>query len=75
MEVSDEDRFHLRISVHANWYYKNGKMKKQDIQNMDKLLVDALFQKLGCDDSRLWYMELDKVQDEKEYTIIELEKI
>lgn len=36
-----------------DWYYGNGKLKKLDVQNLEKLLLDTLFMKWGKDDSIL----------------------
>lgn len=36
-----------------NWHGKNGKLKRIDVQNLEKLLIDTLFAKWGWDDSRL----------------------
>lgn len=36
-----------------NWVCKNGKLRRMDHQNLDKLVVDTMFAKWGRDDSRL----------------------
>lgn len=36
-----------------DWYYLNGKLKRLDLQNLEKLLLDTLFMKWGKDDSTL----------------------
>jgi hypothetical protein len=33
-----------------NWRYKNGKLRRKDIENLEKLAIDTIFEKLGCDD-------------------------
>ena len=46
----------LRITLEyesPDWYYKNGNLKKLDVQNLEKLLLDTLFMKWGLDDSIL----------------------
>lgn len=35
------------------WYYKNGSLRRLDVQNLEKLVIDTLFAKWGWDDSRL----------------------
>lgn len=32
------------------WFYKNGKWRKADVANMDKLLFDTIARKIGVDD-------------------------
>lgn len=68
-------KLRIDLEFRANWYYKNGKMKKKDIQNMDKLVIDAVFTKLGIDDSHVWYNSNSKVQSDKHETQISLEII
>lgn len=75
MNIREDSLFKIKIDIHNNWYYKNKGLKKQDVQNMDKLLIDALFQKLGIDDSRLMYISINKIQDTTQYTEIELEEV
>ncbi len=44
----------LRIELDLqspNWYYKNGKLRRKDIENFEKLTIDTIFEKIGHDDS------------------------
>ena len=41
----------IRCIFTYNWYYKNGKLKKFDTQNLLKVLCDAIAEKCGFDDS------------------------
>lgn len=34
-----------------HWYYGNGKLKRKDIENLEKLTIDTIFEKWGADDS------------------------
>ena len=44
----------LTLEYESNeWYFKNGKIRKLDLQNLEKLLIDTLFMKWGLDDSIL----------------------
>lgn len=72
----DTDLFKIRIIFHSNFFYKNNKPKRIDIQNLDKLLIDAIFDKIDADDSRLWSVELSKFQTlDKEYTEVILMRV
>jgi len=62
----DNPYFILLVCYHNEWYYKNGKPKKQDLGNLDKLLIDAIMEHIGWDDSRVWIFQHWKVQDCKE---------
>ena len=33
-----------------SWWYKNGNLKRKDIENLEKLTIDTIFEKLGADD-------------------------
>ena len=46
----------LRLTLEyqsPNWYCKNGKLRRMDHLNFDKLCVDTLFAKWNSDDSRV----------------------
>lgn len=43
----------LRIELDfqsPNWWYDNGKLRRKDIENLEKLAIDTIFEKIGCDD-------------------------
>ena len=77
METSPHSIYRVLISVCNNWLYKNGKIKKQDIHNMDKFLIDAMCSKLGFDDSQIWAVHMVKVQGvgDEEWTEVTLEEV
>lgn len=54
--------FHLTNTFYNDWYYKNGKVKRQDVQNLDRLLIDAIFKRIGLDDKYLWQVTNKKEQ-------------
>lgn len=75
IEFGDTEMIHLSIYVYQNWYYKNGKLKKEDIHNMDKILIDAMFNKWGIDDSRVSQMCIHKVQSlGEQYVMVRVAK-
>ena len=61
IKLDDTDLVILEVDFISAWICKNGKLKKKDCQNMDKLLVDALFAKLGVDDSHLQKITVQKI--------------
>jgi len=64
-KVQPNDKVICKIKAHNDWYYKNGKLKKADVQNLTKVIIDAISEKLGFDDSQVWRATTDKVQSEK----------
>lgn len=74
LNLSSDTKLRLAIEYNHDWYFKNGKILKCDIQNLDKLLIDALADKLGIDDSQFFEIHLFKVQNVKEsYTLVNVE--
>lgn len=58
---------------HSNWFYKNGNMKRADCPNLEKVLIDAVAERLGFDDSLFWHKESYKVQDQNEKAVVYLD--
>lgn len=74
--VSKQPKIRIEIWYHSPaWICKNGKFKKRDIQNMDKMVFDAISERLGVDDSHVFYHTGEKVIDTEEYTEIEIGEI
>lgn len=62
----------LKLEFHGSWFYKNGKARRIDLPNLQKITVDVIAEKLGFDDCMIWDVSLRKVQDEKEFVECEL---
>ena len=62
----DRCYFKVSIGICQDWFCKKGTLKKQDISNLDKLIIDAVFEKLGVDDSRVIHMGIYKIQSTTE---------
>lgn len=66
----------LMVSIRfysARWMCKNGSVRKTDVANREKLLIDAVFKTLGIDDSNIFLLSLEKVtgpEDVTEMTIL-----
>ena len=74
VDFPNDSLFILHITYHTNWYFKNGKPRKADLQNLDKILIDAIFEKLGVDDCRVWRLTQSKVHsDKKAFTVVCIE--
>lgn len=46
----------LRVDVHfaCSRFYKNGKLRVYDVSNLLKLLIDAVAERYGFNDARVW---------------------
>jgi len=71
-KLSDNSKLQLKVEIHNDWYYKNGKVKRLDIQNLDKLLIDAICEKWGIDDCRIWDSHFLKVQSAEKKTVVDI---
>jgi Holliday junction resolvase RusA-like endonuclease len=49
----DSHLFSIDVKYYYDWYYKNGRFKKFDTANLLKILIDAIAEKCGFDDSRV----------------------
>lgn len=74
-DITETQKVKTYIELHGSWYFKNGAFRKKDIQNLDKVLIDSIFEKLGIDDSQIWDHHLIKVEDKEEFTLITLEVV
>lgn len=64
--VATDAKVSLTLDVTQDWFYKNGKIKKQDVHNMSKVLVDLICEKMGFDDSQVWSFSMTKTDNKKE---------
>lgn len=51
--IDDDSTLRLDVEFAYPWHHKNGKLRKFDSQNLLKLLIDAVSEKIGIDDSRI----------------------
>lgn len=63
----------VTIEIYENWYTKKGDVKKKDISNREKFLIDAVFDALNLDDKMIFEHKMIKVQSNEEKSIINIE--
>ncbi|MBU2052539.1 RusA family crossover junction endodeoxyribonuclease [Patescibacteria group bacterium] len=71
--VGETDKVSISVRVHQDWFHKCGSFKKQDCQNMQKVLVDLISEKQGWEDQQVWEFSIKKVQD-KNSSFVEVEE-
>lgn len=54
---------YMRVWIHRNWWFKNGNLRKADVANYEKALIDAAAPVLEIEDSWFWRVEMEKVED------------
>jgi hypothetical protein len=67
-----KEKIKVEVKIHENWYYKNGEIKRADIANREKFLIDSIFEALGIDDRLIFEYTTEKVQveDKKDYKAV-----
>lgn len=65
-----EGKLMVAIRLHSpRWLLKDGVgIRKMDVANREKLVLDAIFKTLGVDDSNIWLLSLEKVVADEEVT-------
>jgi len=66
----NKDRLTVRVEIHENWYTKDGKVKKKDVANREKFLIDSIFDELGIDDKNIFKHTMIKKQSNKEFAVV-----
>lgn len=74
-EFTDGDLLEVEVYICENWFCRNGDIKRKDISNREKFLLDSVFQGLNLNDKQIFKHSMFKVQSEEEKTIIKIKKI
>lgn len=73
MYLSNCESANIHIMYVTQWNNKNGSLKKKDVLNYDKLMIDQLFSYLSVDDCIIKCASFQKVHsDTEEHVTIEL---
>lgn len=65
----------IHVSIYEDWYTKKGEVKRKDISNREKFLVDSVFDALGIDDKMIFKHTMEKIQSNKEKAVIKIEEL
>ena len=65
----------LVVEMFENWYTKKGAVRKKDLANREKFLIDSIFKSLGLDDSFIFEHKMFKIQSNEEKVKILISKI
>lgn len=65
----------VSIFVNENWLQKNGKIKRADVANREKFLIDSVFKAIDLDDRYIMELFIKKEQSDEEYTVIQIDSI
>lgn len=73
--VDDESVIRLDVAFSYPWRHKNGRLRKFDSQNLLKLLIDAVSEKIGIDDSRIKAGSWQSLDSETEKVVVTLTEV
>ncbi len=63
----------VTIDVYSNWYTQIGKIRIRDLANLEKFITDSVFAELKeMDDSQIFKLSMNKIQSDKEFSIIKI---
>jgi len=60
----------VSVDIYENWFTKKGTVKKIDIANREKFLIDSVFNALGLDDCFIFEHIMKKIQSRDEKAMI-----
>jgi len=69
----EEVKLKVITEIHEDWFTKKGEVKRKDICNREKFLVDSIFNALNIDDKFIFTHTMKKIQSDKEFAIITIE--
>jgi len=68
----------VNMDVYEDWFTKKNEIKKKDLDNKSKFVLDSIFEKLGVDDKQIFELTMKKIFEEdfnKYKTIITIKEI
>ena len=75
-EDLEDKRLSVGLIFTEDWYYKNGEIKKTDLDNRLKFIIDSIFKTLNLNDKLIFEIYAKKQQSElKESVQISITKI
>jgi Holliday junction resolvase RusA-like endonuclease len=65
----------VSVNIFENWFTKKGTVRRIDIANREKFLIDSVFNALGLDDCFIFEHVMRKVQSEYEKAVITIQQL
>jgi len=63
----------VSVKIYEDWYTKKGDVKRKDISNREKFLIDSIFDVLDIDDKMIFKHTMEKIQStDGEKAIVEI---
>lgn len=71
----EETKLKVSVEIHEDWFTKKGDVKRKDVANREKFLIDSVFEALEIDDKFIFEHNIVKIQDTNEFAIVRIEEI
>lgn len=75
MDMLEGHKLSVEVSIFENWLTKKSEIKKKDLLNREKFLIDSVFAALDIDDRFIYYYATKKIQSEEEKAVITIKAI
>jgi len=72
-EILINKKLKVTIEVYENWLTKKNEVKKKDVDNRSKFLLDSIFKSLELDDKFIYELKTSKIQSNEEKAIVNIE--
>ena len=72
-EFKSTDKLSVQVDIYEDWYTQQGEIKRKDIANREKFLIDSIFDGLKLDDKQIFEHKIKKIQSNTEKAIITIE--
>jgi len=73
-ESLEGEELEVEVEIYENWYTKKNKVKRKDVSNREKFLIDAVFDVLGLEDKFIFKHTMKKIQSQTEKAIINIRR-
>jgi len=74
MDFDPRVELQITVEIHEDWYNKEGGIKKKDISNREKFLIDSVFKALGVDDKNIFKSTFIKRFGEPHKAVIKIKE-
>lgn len=72
---SEKEFLEIHVKIYEDWFTKKGEIKRKDISNREKFLLDSIFEGIRLDDKQIFKHTMQKVQSQQEFAEIEIKKL
>ena len=68
--IKDANNLKITVEIYEDWHTKDGRVKRKDVANREKFLVDSIFEELDLDDKGIFHHTMIKKQSDKEFAVV-----